>query len=367
MDNKTSAKRFDGAEFFNKILGSRFLLTIVSIVISFVIGAIFMLIIGINPLVAYEKLITGALGKPKFISYCVVYATPLIFTGLAVAFSFRTGVFNIGAEGQFVVGSMAACVVGILVPAPAYLLIPMCFIAAALAGALWGVIVGLLKTKFGINEVLSMIMFNWIAYFLSNYIAELPGIAAGGGSEATRDVSANAMILLPQRWIKSLGLCKDANWGIFVSVLFIIAVWVIIEKTTTGYELKAVGFNRTAAEYGGINVNRSILLALAISGALAGVGGAMQLLGMSKRISVFSAQEGFGFQGISVALIGGSDPLGVLFAGLFYGILKYGGTKLNLIGAPSEVINIITGTVVFFIAISHVFRIRVRKGGKKNG
>ena len=134
-----------------------------------------------------------------------------------------------------------------------------------------------------------------------------------------------------------------------------------------GYELKAVGFNRTAAEYGGINVNRSILLALAISGALAGVGGAMQLLGMSKRISVFAAQEGFGFQGISVALIGGSDPLGVLFAGLFYGILKYGGTKLNLIGAPSEVINIITGTVVFFIAISHVFRIRVRKGGKKNG
>ena len=247
------------------ILESNVLYTIIAIIAGFLIGAIFLMIAGISPAVAYGKLFSSIFSKPKYLVWTLVYASPLIFTGLSVAFSFRTGVFNIGAEGQFVVGSMAACVVGILVPAPSYLLIPLCFIAAAVAGALWGVIVGLLKTKFGINEVLSMIMFNWIAYYLSNYIAELPGINAGGGVDATQDVVAGAMITLPQSWIQSMSLCKDANWGIFVAILVMIVVWVIIEKTTTGYELKAVGFNRSAAEYGGINVNRSILLALAIS------------------------------------------------------------------------------------------------------
>ena len=350
-----------------RIFNSKFFLTLISIVISFLVGALFLLAMGINPLLAYQTLISGVFSTTKNLSYCVVYATPLIFTGLAVAFSFRTGVFNIGAEGQFVVGSMAACVVGILVPAPAFLLIPMCFIAAALAGALWGIIVGFLKTKFGINEVLSMIMFNWIAYYLSNYIAGLNGIKNTGSAEATQNVAEAAMILLPKDWIQALGLAPKANWGILVAILAVILVYVVIEKTTAGYELKAVGFNRYAAEYGGINVNRSILMALAISGALAGIGGAMQLLGQGARISIFTSQEGFGFQGISVALIGASSPIGVFFAGLFYGALKYGGGKLNLIHAPSEVIDIITGTIVFFIAISHVFRIRVKKGVRHNG
>lgn len=350
-----------------KIFNSKFFLALISILISFVVGALFLLAMGINPLLAYQTLLSGVFSTTKNLSYCVVYATPRIFTGLAVAFAFRTGVFNIGAEGQFVVGSMAACVVGILVPAPSYLLVPLCFIVAALAGALWGIIVGFLKTKFGINEVLSMIMFNWIAFYLSNYIAGLPAIHNTGSAEATQNVSQAAMILLPKDLISSLGLCPKANWGIFAAILAAVLVYIVIEKTTMGYELKAVGFNRSAAEYGGINVNRSILLALAISGALAGIGGAMQLLGQGGRISIFTAQEGFGFQGIIVALIGASNPLGVIAAGLFYGALTYGGSKLNLIHAPSEVIDIITGMVVFFIAISHVFRIRVKKGGKIHG
>ena len=351
----------------DKILQSRFFLTLISILISFAFGALFLLVMGISPLVAYGKLLDGVFSTTKNLSYCVVYATPLVFTGLAVAFSFRTGVFNIGAEGQFVVGSMAACVVGILVPAPGYVLIPLCFIAAALAGAIWGIIVGFLKTKFGINEVLSMIMFNWIAYYLSNFIADLEIIHDTGSAEATRNVADAAMILMPKSMIQALGLCPKANWGIFAAMLAVVLIYVVIDKTTTGYQLKAVGFNRSAAAYAGINVNRSILLALAISGALAGVGGAMQLLGQGGRISIFAAQEGFGFQGISVALIGASSPIGVFFSALFYGALKYGGTKLNLVGAPSEVINIITGLVVFFIAISHVFRIRTRRGGKSHG
>ena len=297
----------------------------------------------------------------------LVGAIFLAVMGLSVAFSFKTGVFNIGAEGQFVVGSMAAAVVGILganLPKP--LLIPLCFLASMAAGALWGIIVGFLKTKWGINEVLSMIMFNWVAFYLSNFIAGIPAIHSDGTAEATKNISANASTLLSKDVINSLGLCPTANWGILVAIAATILVWFVIEKTTLGYELKAVGANKFAAEYGGINVNRSILTALAISGALAGLGGALQLMGMGSRISVFSSQEGFGFAGIVVALIGCSNPYGVLIAGLFYGALMYGGSKLNLVGAPTQLINVIVGTVVFFIAISIIFdRLKFLK--KKKG
>lgn len=350
----------------NKFLQSGFFRTIISIAVGFAVGAAFLLMVGIDPTEAYSKLFGSIFSSPKNISYCVVYATPLIILGLSVAFSFRTGVFNIGAEGQFVVGSIAACCVGILVPAPKIILLPLCVLVAALAGALWAVLVGELKVRWGINEVLSMIMFNWVAFYLSNYIANLPAIKSDGGSEATKNVQEAAMMLLPKSWIEQLGLCSSANWGILIAAVLALLVYYIIQKTTLGYKLRAMGFNRNAAEYGGINANRSVLTALAISGAMSGIAGATQLLGMGQRIAIFSAQEGFGFQGIIVALIGACNPFGVFAGGLFYGAVKFGGSRLNLVGAPSEVINVIMGTVVFFIAISHIFNFALgRKGGKK--
>lgn len=344
-----------------KFLQSAFFRTLISIVVGFAVGAVFLAAVQINVGAAYGKLFSSIFANAKSLSYSVVYATPLIILGLSVAFSFRTGVFNIGAEGQFVVGSMAACVVGILVPAPAIVLVPLCVLASAVAGAVWGMIVGILKVKWGINEVLSMIMFNWIAFYLSNYIAGLPAIKSDGNAEATKNVQEAAMILLPKSVIGKLGLCNSANWGIFVAILLSIFCYVVIEKTTLGFSLKAVGSNRDAAEYAGINVNRAVLTALGISGAMGGIAGAMNLLGMGQRISIFTAQESYGFQGIIAALIGNSNPLGVFFGGLFYGAIKYGGSRLNLIGAPSEVVNVIMGTVVFFIAISHIFKFRKHK------
>ena len=344
-----------------KFLQSAFFRTLISIVVGFAVGAVFLAAVQINVGAAYGKLFTSIFANAKSLSYSVVYATPLIIMGLSVAFSFRTGVFNIGAEGQFVVGSMAACVVGLLVPAPAIVLVPLCVLVSAVAGAVWGMIVGILKVKWGINEVLSMIMFNWIAFYLSNYIAGLPAIKSDGNAEATKNVQEAAMILLPKSVISKLGLCNSANWGIFVAILLAIFCYVVIEKTTLGFSLKAVGSNRDAAEYAGINVNRAVLTALGISGAMGGIAGAMNLLGMGQRISIFTAQEGYGFQGIIAALIGNSNPLGVFFGGLFYGAIKYGGSRLNLIGAPSEVVNVIMGTVVFFIAISHIFKFRKHK------
>ena len=341
--------------FLDVISENRFIHILLSILLGFLVGAVFLAIMGLSVGAAYGRLITSITSLKGF-SYVIVYSVPYIVAGLSVAFSFKTGVFNIGAEGQFVVGSMAAACVGILagnLPKP--VLIPLCFIAAMAAGAVWGVIVGFLKTRWGINEVLSMIMFNWIAFYLSNFIAGIPAIHSDGTAEATKNISANASMLFSKEFIKSVGLCPTANWGILVAIVMTFLVWFIIEKTTLGYELKAVGSNKFAAEYAGINVNGSILTALAISGALAGLAGSLQLMGMGSRISVFSSQEGFGFAGIVVALIGCSNPFGVLIAGIFYGALMYGGSKLNLVGAPTQLINVIVGTVVFFIAISVIF------------
>ncbi len=346
------------------ILETSVLYTLIAIVLGFVIGAIFLVVAGISPAAAYGKLIDGVFGKPKFMVWTLVYASPLIFTGMSVAFSLRTGVFNIGAEGQFVVGSLAACAIGILVDLPAVIHVPLCLAAAAAAGFIWSYLVGLLKVKRGIHEVLSYIMFNWIAFYLSNYAVNTAVLHKEGNGEATKDVLDSARLLFPQGILKALN-CTGANWGFILAVAAAVLMWVIIEKTTLGYRLKAVGYNKEAATFGGINADQSILTALGISGALAGIGGAVQILGMAGRISQFAGQEGYGFEGITVALIGGSSPLGCIFSGIFYGAMKYGGAKLTMVGAPEEVIDIIMGCVIIFIAISSVFKGLLMKVVKK--
>ena len=345
------------------ILESNVLYTIIAIIAGLLIGAVFLMIAGISPAVAYGKLFSSIFSKPKYLVWTLVYASPLIFTGLSVAFSFRTGVFNIGAEGQFVIGGLVACVLGIVLKLPAGLHAIVCLVTAAAAGCIWSLIVGVLKVKRGIHEVLSFIMFNWIAFYLSNYVVNLPGIHRES-SEATQDVATSARLLMPEGLRSSLD-CSNAHWGIVLAVIAAVIIWVIIEKTTLGYKLKAVGFNSNGAEYGGIDANKSILTALGISGLLSGLGGAVQVLGMAGRLSQFAGQEGFGFEGITVALIGSSNPIGCIFSGLFYGAMKYGGSKLSIVKAPSEVVDIIMGCIVLLIAIAHVFKVFVLKAAKK--
>lgn len=347
------------------ILEGDVLYTIISIIAGFMIGAIFLMIAGISPAVAYGKLFSSVFSKPKYLVWTLVYASPLIFTGLSVAFSFKTGVFNIGAEGQFVIGGLVACILGIVLKLPAGIHALVCLVAAAAAGCVWSLIVGILKVKRGIHEVLSFIMFNWIAFYLSNYMVNLPFIHRAK-TEATQDVAATARLLIPEGIRNALG-CGSAHWGFVLAIIAAIIIWIIIEKTTLGYKLKAVGFNSNAAEYAGIDANKSILTALGISGLLSGIGGAVQVLGMSGRLSQFAGQEGFGFEGITVALIGSSNPIGCIFSGLFYGAMKYGGSKLSIVKAPSEVVDIIMGCVVLLIAIAHVFKHFVLKAAKLEG
>ncbi len=348
----------------NSILSSNAFYTLISIIIGFIVGALLLSFAKINPMVAYKQLFNGIFGKPKFMAWCLIYAAPLIFTGLSVAFSFKTGVFNIGAEGQFVVGTLTACVIGILVKAPAIIHIPLCFIGAALAGGIWGAIVGILKIKKGVNEVLSYIMFNWIAFYLSNFVVNLTVIHKEGGGEATKDIADTARILAPKAVIAATG-ASAANWGFILAILFAIIVWFIINRTTLGFKLRAVGFSNSAAEYAGIDTGKSFLTAMAFSGALAGIGGAIHLMGMSGRIPQFAGQEGYGFQGITVALIASSNPIACIFAGIFYGAMKYGGGKLSLVNAPAEVVDIIMGIIILFIAISSLFRNLFMNHGKK--
>ena len=345
------------------ILDSNILYTLIAIVAGFLIGAIFLMIAGISPIAAYGKLITGVFSKPKFIVYTLVYASPIIFTGLSVAFSFRTGVFNIGAEGQFVIGALVATVLGIVLDLPPVIHAIVCLVGAGAAGAVWSLVVGIMKVKRGIHEVLSFIMFNWIAFYLSNYVVNLPGIKHES-KEASVDLASSARILLPESIRNAIG-CDVANWGFVLAVVCAVIVWFIIEKTTLGFQLKAVGFNESGAKFAGINTERSVLTALGISGMLSGLGGAVQILGMGGRLAQYAGQEGYGFEGISVALIGSSSPIGCIFSGVFYGAMKYGGSKLTLVGAPSEVIDIIMGCVILLIAISAVFKVLFQKIGKK--
>ena len=224
----------------------------------------------------------------------------------------------------------------------------------------------MLKAYRGIHEVIVTIMLNWIAFYLSNFLAMSPAFKKPN-STATVDISETSRIFT-NAFRGTLGAVR-VHWGTLLALAAVAATWIILNKTTLGFRLRAVGFNRSAAEYGGIPVARSVVTSMGIAGLLSGFGGAVQVLGVVGRVTQLAAQEGYGFDGISVSMIGGLTPAGSLFAGLFYGGMKYGGSKLNTIGAPSELVNVIIGVIIYSIAIMGAFRalvkfFRAKKEGK---
>ena len=337
--------------------------SLLSILLGLLVGAIVLVISGNSPIKAYGAMIEGIFGKPKYIAWTIIKATPYILTGLSIAFAFKTGLFNIGAEGQFIIGALVATLVGYSIRLPAIIHIPLTMILAGLAGGLWGSIAGFLKSKFGINEVIATIMLNWIAFYLSNFMVSNSFISVEN-SEASVNIQESASIGID--WLKGLvGPATSVNWGIIISIILVFVIWFVLTKTTLGFELRAVGHNKDAAEYAGIDVGKSILKSMAIAGLLAGVAGAIQVMGVTHNITVLAAQEGYGFDGIAVALIANSNPIGVIFSGLLFGAFKYGGIKMQSVGAPSEVINIVIGSIVFFIALSNGLRMLYLKMKEK--
>lgn len=341
--------------------------TAAAIILGLIVAGIILGVAGYPPFQSLLAIGKGIFSKPKYVSNVIIKSTPLIFTGLAVAFAFQTGLFDIGAEGQFIVGCLASTLVGITLDLPPVLQIPLVLLAGMAAGALYAGIIGLLKARFGIHEVISGIMLNWIALYLSNYICILP-VFRKGDSNGTYQVSESSKTILLNAWketdagkealkkipvVGEMLLKTDLNIGFLVAVLAAVLLAFLLKRTTKGFELRAVGSNRFAAEAVGINIQKNIIHVMLIAGAMAGLGAALYITGNSPhKVTVLSAFEGYGTNGLAVALIAGSSPFGCIFSGLLFGGLLYGGQTLQYeVGAPTEIINIVIGIIVFFVAI----------------
>lgn len=364
-----------------KVLKKPITSTFIAIIFGFLVSAFVLSLASYNPWEAFGALFKGIFSKPKYISNVIIKATPIILTGLSVAFAFKTGLFNIGAEGQYIAGTVVAVCVGAKLNLAPILQIPIVVMSGVIAGALIGGIIGFLKAKFGIHEVITSIMFNWIALYFSNYIVSTP-LYHQPNSTSTFPVNESSYTMLLPKWkvseegmaalkphkgLYDVMLKTDVNFGILIAVILAVLVWVLLYRSTKGYELRAVGFNRDAAEFAGINVNLNITQSMIIAGALAGLAGALVITGTSPhRISQLAAFENNGFNGLSVALIAGSSPVGCVFAGLLFGGLLYGGQSVQqAVGAPSEIINIMIGTIVFFIALTKVVPVLAEKLEKR--
>ncbi len=337
------------------------LVPVVSVILGLLVGAVVMMVSGYDPVEGYIALWNGIFGDAYTIGETIRQITPYILAGLAVAFAFRTGLFNIGVEGQLIVGWFAAAYVGITFDElPKMIHLPLAIIAAALAGALWGFIPGLLKAKFKVHEVIVTIMMNYIALHTSNALIR----AVSDGGDNTGGINPTAS--LRSEFLENMTDFSRLHYGILIALAMVLVMWLILEKTTRGFELKAVGLNQHASDYAGMNVNKNIILAMVISGAFAGLAGAMEALGTFGYASVKGGFTGIGFDGIAVALLGANTPLGVIFGATLFGSLKYGATNMpNEAGIPEEIVSIIIAIIIFFVASGYVIRLLLERFSKK--
>lgn len=356
-------------------------ITILSILMGLIVGAIVLLLAGYNPLEAYRVMFQGAFGSPRFVSWTIIRSTPIILTGISIAFAFKTGLFNIGAEGQYIVGALFAALAGYFLNLPPLLHVIVAILAGVTAACLWGSIVGILKAKYGINEVITSIMLNWIGLYLNQWFLTFESFRRPN-SNTSYYIQDTAKTGILQEWKLTEGgreflagnnflrefLNPPVNWGFLIAIIVAIVVWYILKNTSLGYQLKAVGFNKDAAEFAGINVKKNMVLAMAISGGIAGLGGALQTLGVGHYVSLMPTSPGYGFDGIAVALIAANNPLATLPAGILFGGMEYGGSKLtSFIGAPSEIIDITLGIIVFFIAMPKLHEILRKSFTRRRG
>lgn len=312
-------------------------------------GAILIALTGSDPFAGYVYLFKGGLMSTERIGDTLATSTPLILTGLSVAFAFKTGLFNIGASGQMLMGGFFATAVSLTLPFPSVILLPLAVIASIIGGAIWAVIPGIMKARFNVHEVVSTIMMNWISFWVVYYAvpAYFKGQFLETESRAIPDAAS-----LKVNWLSDLFNGSFINLGLFLAIAAVIIISFILNRTVMGYEMKAVGYNRFAAEYAGINVNRSTILSMMFAGALAGLGGATLYIGNSSniQIGVLPAQ---GFDGIAVALLGANSPLGSMFAALFFGLLYSGKGFMNaMIQIPPEIADTIIATIIYFAATS---------------
>ncbi len=310
-------------------------------------GALLMAVTGSNPLAGFWHLFRGGLMNIERFGNSLASSTTLIFTGLSVAFAFKTGLFNIGASGQMLMGGLLASAVGLYVPLARPLLLLAMFLAASVGGGAWGALPGWLKVKFNVHEVVSTIMMNWIAFWTVSYV--VPRYLRDVFLE-TQSRRIPAAASLRTEWLTELFRGSYINLGLVLAIAAVAVVAFLLERTVLGYELKAVGHNKHAAQAAGIDINRRMVASMAIAGALAGLGGFVFYAGYSVniQIGVLPAQ---GFDGIAVALLAASSPWGVWAAATFFGILHTGkGFMTAMTGIPPTIADAIIATIIYFAA-----------------
>ncbi|WP_246745047.1 ABC transporter permease [Thiospirochaeta perfilievii] len=341
---------------------------LVAVLLGLIAGAILMLFTGNNPIEGYLYLFRGGLMNLERVGNTLATATALILTGLSVAFAFKTGLFNIGASGQMLIGGLLATACGLTLDLPKPVLIPIVIFAGIIGGGLWALIPGILKAKFNVHEVVATIMMNWIAYWTVNY--SVPAFFKGQYLETeSRNIGANASLRVD--WLTNLFDGSYINMGLFIAIFCIIVISIILNKTVLGFELKAVGYNKDSANYAGMNVNRNIVLSMVIAGALAGLAGVTYYLGYSSNIQI-GVLPSQGFDGIAVALLGANNPYGALATAIFFGILHSGKGFMNaMTSIPPEIGDTIIAIIIYFAATSmliHMFLDKITafiKRGKK--
>jgi ABC-type uncharacterized transport system permease subunit len=354
-------------------LGQALLVPSLAVLTGLIIGGIVIAVSGASVVDAYGALFTGSFGSPSELiagfriyfssgdhtalvkafypfTESLVTATPYIFAGLSVALGFRCGLFNIGAEGQFFIGALCSAFVGYSIKGlPMIIHLPLALLGGALGGAVWGMIPGYLKARFGAHEVVNTIMMNWIAFRLSDWLLNGP-MKASGFRPVTPNVQASAE--LPRFFADPLRF----NWGFVLALVTAYAVYWFLFKTTLGFEVRSVGANPDAAKYAGMNIIRNFVMVMAMAGGLAGLAGSAQVLGVDHWVGQgFSA--GYGFDAIALALLGKSHPFGVVLAALLFGFLRSGATDMqSMAGIPIDIISIIQGLVIVFIAAPDIIR-----------
>jgi simple sugar transport system permease protein len=333
--------------------------SILAVVLGLIAGAILMFVIGDNAIDGYAYLFKGGLMNISRIGDTLATATPLILTGLSVGFAFKTGLFNIGAPGQMLFGGFTATIIGLIYGAnmsrPIILLIMI--IVGGLAGAIWAFIPGLLKAKFNVNEVVSTIMMNWTCYWIVYYT--IPAYFKGSSETESKNIPEIASLKTP--WLTDLFSGSYINLGILIAIIAVIVIAFILNKTVLGYELKAVGFNRSAAEYAGMSVNRNIIVSMMIAGALSGLAGVAQYVGNASNMQI-GVMPSQGFDGIAVSLLGANNPVGIFISAIFFGLLYSGKGFMNAnTSIPPEIADTIIATIIYFAAISAAVPIIVNK------
>jgi len=335
---------------------SQFSISMVAVAIGIIVGVVVLLFTGKNPLLLFVALIRATTGyylvngtfSLRYFGEFLVTATPIILTGLAVGFAYRTGLFNIGAEGQVMIGAAACTVVALKVPPIPYIHWLLCLLAAALAGGLWAGIPGFLKAKFKVHEVVICIMLNYTAFFLANYIVELIDPNAVG---IRRTIAFPKSALISAPWLEQLTEGSRLNYGIILALVCVVIFWFIIEKTTFGYSLRATGFNKEGANYAGIKTDRNVFLSMMIAGMFAGLAGATLAQGVFSYGRVLAAFENYGFDGIAVAFVGGGNALGILLSGFLFAMLKNAQQTLQVLGLTKDIVNIISASIIMAIAM----------------